>query len=268
MSLPQHLLDKARSLVRASDVVRGSVVLKPKKAVQAIALEAKGYEPWLRRLGARTFTKPFTYFHHEFWSWYWPVRLKLLRGEQLEPEELAMLVMWFRGGGKSSNVEWACIAEGALGEGLSNEPGFVGYVCDTESLAKGHIQSIRNRLDSPEVAYHYPGLSNPRVDKHGYQTAWRQDFLATSSHWGIIPIGLEEGVRGGRLFDLRFTMFVFDDIDNRTDSPAAVEKKLKIISHEILPAGTPDTLKLFPQNLIHEDSVLNLSGYIPRSLLR
>jgi hypothetical protein len=68
---------------------------------------------------------------------------------------------------------------------------------------------------------------------------------------------LEEGVRGGRLFDLRFSMFVLDDIDSRKDSPAAVEKKLKIIAHEMLPAGTPDTLKLFPQNLIHEDSVLN-----------
>ncbi|MFL6207446.1 MAG: hypothetical protein ACJ74W_01275 [Pyrinomonadaceae bacterium] len=68
---------------------------------------------------------------------------------------------------------------------------------------------------------------------------------------------MEEGVRGGRLFDLRFTMFVFDDIDSRTDSAAAVDKKLKIIAHDILPAGTADTLKLFPQNLIHEDSVLN-----------
>ncbi|HWT01180.1 MAG TPA: hypothetical protein VN256_13105 [Pyrinomonadaceae bacterium] len=223
------------------------------KTEQAAELECKGYLAWLQTLGRRTFSKPFASFHFEFWDWYWPVRFKLLRGEVLTPEEMTMLLIWGRGMGKSSHVEWACIAEGALGEGVTDEPGFVGYVCDTEALAKGHIQSIRNRLDSPQVAYYYPGLSNPRVDKHGYQTAWRQDFLATSSHWGIIPIGLEEGVRGGRLFDLRFTMFVFDDIDSRKDSPAAVEKKMKIISHEILPAGTPDTLKLVPQNLIHEN---------------
>jgi hypothetical protein len=227
------------------------------KTMHARALEAQGYEAWLKKLGPKTFTKPFATFHHDFWGWYWPVRMKLLRGELLDPAEMAMLLMWFRGGGKSSHVEWACIAEGALGEGLTDEPGYVGYICDTETLAKGHVQSIRNRLDSAELVYHYPGLSNPRVDRHGYQTAWRQDFLATSSHWGIVPIGLEEGVRGGRLFDLRFTMFVFDDIDNRKDSPAGVEKKLKIIAHEILPAGTPETLKLFPQNLQHEYSALN-----------
>lgn len=227
------------------------------KTPQAVKLESEGYLSWLKTLGPRTFSQPFAFFHHEFWGWYWPVRQKLLKGEQLSPAEMAMLLMWGRGMGKSSHVEWACIAEGALGEGLTDEPGFVGYVCDTESLAKGHIQSIRNRLDSPEIAYYYPGLSNPRVDRHGYQTAWRQDFLATSSHWGIIPIGLEEGVRGGRLFDLRFTMFVFDDIDNRKDSAAAVEKKQKIIAHEILPAGTANTLKLVPQNLIHVNGFVN-----------
>lgn len=236
---------------------RDPLLARVKKTPQAIELESKGYEAWARTLGSKTFSKPFAFFHHEFWGWYWPVRMKLLRGEALSPAEMAMLLMWGRGMGKSSHVEWACIAEGALGEGLTEEPGFVGYVCDTESLAKGHIQSIRNRLDSPEIAYYYPGLSNPRVDKHGYQTAWRQDFLATSSHWGIIPIGLEEGVRGGRLFDLRFTMFVFDDIDNRKDSAAAVEKKQKIIAHEILPAGTANTLKLVPQNLIHENGFVN-----------
>ncbi|MFL6207445.1 MAG: hypothetical protein ACJ74W_01270 [Pyrinomonadaceae bacterium] len=85
------------------------------KTARARTLEARGYEAWLQTLGARSFARPFAYFHHEFWGWYWPVRMKLLRGAALEPAELAMLLMWFRGGGKSTHVEWACIAEGALG---------------------------------------------------------------------------------------------------------------------------------------------------------
>lgn len=226
------------------------------KTRQAVELEGRGYEAWLKTLGPRTFTKPFAPFHHRFWQWYWPARLKLLRGERLSPDELTALLIWGRGMGKSSHVEWACVAEGALNEGSTDEPGYVGYVSLTEALAKGHVKSIRNRLDSPEIAKYYPGLSNPLVDKHGYQTAWRQDFLATSSHWGIIPIGLEEGVRGGRLFDLRFTMFVFDDIDSRKVSSAVVKKTLDTIAYEILPAGTPQTLKLVPQNLVREDGAL------------
>jgi hypothetical protein len=228
---------------------------RPEKTVQAAALEAEGYERWTMALGPRTFKKPFSAFHHRFWKWYWPARLRLLRGAQLTKDELTALLVWGRGLGKSSHVEWACIAEGALAEGLTDEPGLVGYVCADSDLAKGHLESIRGRLESSQVAHYYPGLANPRVAR-GVQTAWRQDRLVTASGWGIIPLGLKEGVRGSRLNDMRFSMFVFDDIDNRRFGPEVIRKNLDIISHEILPAGTSQTLKLFPQNMVRDDGVL------------
>lgn len=257
MSLPQHLIDRARALVRASEVALGEGVARHRKTPQAAALEARGYEPWAMKLGARTFKHPFSPFHHRFWSWYWQARMKLLAGERLSLEEMTALLIWGRGLGKSSHVEWACIAEGALAEGVANEPGFVGYVCADSDLAKAHVQSIRNRLDSPEIAYHYPGLANPHFDKRGVQTAWRQDKLVTQSGWGIIPVGLREGVRGGRLDEVRFSMFVFDDIDSRRFGADVVRKNLEVIAYEILPAGTPRTLKLFPQNLVSDYGVLS-----------
>jgi hypothetical protein len=231
---------------------------KLQKTPQAVALEARGYEPWAMTLGRRTFKSPFSPFHHRFWRWYWPARMKLLRGERLTADELTALLVWARGMGKSSHVEWACIAEGALGEGVTDEPGFVGYVCADSDLAKGHLQSIRNRLLSPEIAEFYPGLANPLIDAHGHQLGFRQDFLSTASGWGIIPIGLKEGVRGGRLLDQRFSMFVFDDVDNRKFSADVIRKNLEIIAYEILPAGTPGrTLNLFPQNLVRDDGALS-----------
>lgn len=225
------------------------------KTPQARALEAEGYERWAMKLGPRTFKKPFSPFHHRFWRWYWPARLKLLRGETLTADELTALLIWGRGLGKSSHVEWACIAEGALAEGVTDEPGLVGYVCADSDLAKGHLESIRGRLESSEVGRYYPGLANPRVSR-GQQTAWRQDRLVTASGWGILPLGLKEGVRGSRLDDLRFSMFVFDDVDSRRFSADVIRKNLDIIAHEILPAGTSQTLKLFPQNLVRDDGVL------------
>jgi hypothetical protein len=253
--LPRHLVDRARTIVRASDFARGAVALRLKKTPQATTLEAKGYEAWAMRLGPRTFKKPFASFHHRFWRWYWPARWKLLRGESLSADELAALLIWGRGLGKSSHVEWACIAEGALAEGVTDEPGPVGYVCADSDLAKGHVESIRGRLESSEIAHFYPGLANPRVSR-GVQTAWRQDRLVTASGWGIIPLGLREGVRGSRLDDMRFSMFVFDDVDSRRFSLEVIRRNLDIITHEILPAGTSQTLKLFPQNLVRVDGVL------------
>jgi hypothetical protein len=222
------------------------------KSDAALNLESQGWEAWLRRLGARTFTGSFSDFHAELWGWYWQITMKRLRGEPLTEDELVFLAIWFRGGGKSSHVEWCCIAEGALlGEG------YVMYLCDTETQAQGHVAAIRKRLESSEIAAYYPGLARPEISRHGAQVGWRQDYLATASGWGIIPVGLDQGIRGGRKDDLRFTMIVLDDIDDIKDSLAGVQKKLDIISRSILPAGQADTLVLFPQNLIREDGVLN-----------
>jgi hypothetical protein len=222
------------------------------KTALAEALEARGYETWLRTLGPHTFTGSFARFHHQMWSWYWMITMKRLRGEPLTDEELAFLAIWFRSGGKSAHAEWAAIAEGAL---LGY--GFVLYLCNTEAQAEEHVASIRARLESPLIAEHYPGLANPQIGKHGYQVAWRQDYLATASGWGIIPAGLDKGIRGGRKNDLRFTLMIFDDFDNLNESPAVVEKNLNTLARSILPAGQRDTVVLIAQNLIREDSGLN-----------
>lgn len=68
--VPLNLIDKARSMLRASDVARGSVAVRRKKTPQAARLECKGYEAWAMKLGHRTFKKPFATFHHRFWRWY------------------------------------------------------------------------------------------------------------------------------------------------------------------------------------------------------
>jgi hypothetical protein len=252
MTLPPHLINKACLMVQAAEVARGAAFSRPKKTAQAAALERAGAERWLTRLGPKTFTGEFAPFHLDFWGWYWDIRLKLLRGEALPPEEMAALLMWGRGMGKSSNVEWACIAEGALGDG-----GFVMYVSGTEKQAREHVAAVKGRLESSLVAEYYPGLSRPEIGAHGNQRGWRQDYLATASGWGILPIGLDQGIRGGRKDDTRFSLIVLDDIDDHNDSAAAVEKKLDTIARTILPAGDPSTVVLFAQNLIHEDSVLN-----------
>lgn len=226
--------------------------MKQAKTAQAVTLEERGAEVWLRRLGPRTFTGSFAFFHTDFWAWYWEVRRKLLANEPLTLEEMTALLVWGRGMGKSSNVEWACIAEGAIGDG-----GFVMYVSGTEKQARDHVAAIKGRLESSLIAEYYPGMSRPEIGAHGNQRGWRQDYLATQSGWGILPVGLDQGIRGGRKDDTRFSLIVLDDIDDHDDSPAAVEKKLDTISRTILPAGDADTVVIFAQNLIHEDSVLN-----------
>ena len=238
---------------RHSHAINASApIVAAQKTPQALALEVLGPEAWLRRLGPHTFTGSFASFHHDLWNWYWAITAKRQRGEPLNDDELVFLAIWFRSGGKSSHAEWMAIAEGAL---LGY--GFVMYLCNTEAQAKEHVASIRNRLESPLIAAHYPNLANPRIGKHGQQVAWRQDYLVTASGWGIIPVGLDQGMRGGRMGDLRFTQIILDDFDDLNESPAVTQKNLNTIARSVLPAGSRETIVVAAQNLIREDSGLN-----------
>lgn len=207
---------------------------------------------WLPTVGPRTFTGTFAPFHVEFWDWFWRLTERRRRGETITDDESAFLAIWARGFAKSSSVEWAAIAEGAL-----IGKGYVLYVSGTQALAEGHVTAIRERLESEEVGRYYPHLTNPKVGKHGNQFGWRQDFLITSGGWAIRPLGLDVGVRGGRVGDLRPTLIIFDDIDDHADSPLVVQNKLETIARSIIPAGTRDTVILGAQNLIHRNSVFN-----------
>lgn len=211
-----------------------------------------GWQPYLRTLGPSTFSQPFAEFHIEFWDWYW--RLTRMRRDKvsLADERLTFLAGWPRGGGKSSNVEWACIAEGTMGL-----PGYVLYVSLTQASASAHVADIRKRLESSGISRYFPDLSEPKMGKHGNRYGWRDDFLLTKGGWAIRPIGLDVAVRGFRVEDLRPTMIVFDDIDDYGLSIANVESNLQTIARSILPSGTPSTLHLIAQNLIADHCAVN-----------
>jgi len=217
----------------------------------ASAIE-RDWQSWLRAVGPRTFTGSFAPFHCEFWDWFWRLLEKRRAGQSISDEEQAFLAVWARGMGKSANVEWAAIAEGAL-----IGKGYVLYVSGTQALADGHVQSIRERLESDEISRYYPHLGQPKVGKHGNQYGWRQDFLITSGGWAIRPLGLDVGVRGGRVGDLRPSLIIFDDVDDHSDSPLVVSNKLETIARSIIPAGTRETVYLGAQNLIQRNGVFS-----------
>lgn len=212
----------------------------------------KDWQGWLKAYAPQTFTGSFAFFHIKFWDWYWEIARRRIAGESLTEEETVFLAIWARGQGKSSHVEWAAIAEGAL-----IGKGYVLYVSGTQSLAEGHVNSIRERIETGEIENAFPHLGSPKVGKFGNQYGWRQDFLVTAGGWAIRPIGLDVGVRGGKVGETRPTLIILDDVDDHADSPAVVEKKIDTIARSIIPAGTKDTVILGAQNLIHRNSVFN-----------
>lgn len=214
--------------------------------------DPKGWAQFLKTVGRSTFTKEFSVYHNQFWDWYWRLTAKRKRGELLTQEQLTFMALWGRGSGKSVHVEWACLAEGAMGL-----QGYVLYVCNTQSSANSHVGDIRRRLESDDVATYFPHLSDPEIGRHGNQYGWRQDFLITKGGWAIRPVGLDVAVRGLREGDLRPTLIVFDDIDTYDMSVHEASENLRRIARNILPSGTSNTIQLVAQNLIAEHCVVN-----------
>jgi len=211
-----------------------------------------GYEHWLKKLGAHTFTREFAPIQRRFWEWNWGALMKIRRGQPLEKREKVGFLPWPRMTGKSSNVEWACICEGALLRG-----GYVIFYSGKQAQAEEHVTAIRDRIESEKVAEIYPWLGKPKVGAHGNKFGWGKEFLMTSGGWAIRPVGADVAIRGGKTLNLRPTLIVIDDLDELGESPAVVEHKEGILTRAVLPMGDINTRVLVPQNPIHQNSVVN-----------
>ena len=222
------------------------------RANRGYLIEMRGPEHWLKTLGPTTFTRPFAPIHRKFWEWNWRILHKVRDGIPLEDKEVVGFLPWSRETGKSSHVEWACIAEGALLRG-----GYVILYSGKQSQAEEHVTAIRDRIESEHVSDVYPWLGKPKMGAHGNRFGWGKEFLMTSGGWAIRPVGADVAIRGGKTLNLRPTLIVIDDLDELGESPLVVEHKEQILTRSILPMGNDKTRVLVPQNPIHENSVVN-----------
>src|SRR5258708_25291514 len=192
LSLPQAERDLRLNRLRERDPENYARLDKFLKQNLGVIDEAQGYEHWLRKFGPHTFTGTFSWFHHGFWQWYWPIALQVQEGIQPDLNDLVCMIPWSRDTGKSSHSEWAAIAEGAL-----IRKGYVLWVCAKQEQAQEHVTSIRNRIEDEKVAKFYSWLSKPRVGAHGNKFGWGKEFLMTDGGWAVRPAGLEGLLRGG-----------------------------------------------------------------------
>ncbi len=214
--------------------------------------EALGGEHWMKKLGASTFTRPFAPIQKRFIQWNWDAIQNVQDRNPLQPRDGVGFLPWPRETGKSSIVEWACIAEGCL-----LKSGYVIYLSSKLSQAVDHVVAVRDRIESEHVADLYPWMGKPKLGTHGNKFGWGQEFLMTGGGWAIRPVGADVAMRGGKSINIRPSLVVIDDYDELGDSPHVVEHKEHMLTRAILPMGNENTRVLVPQNPIHENSVVN-----------
>lgn len=179
--------------------------------------------------------------HIELWEW----AAAIDDGRPARP----FVALWPRGRGKSTHAEMIAADLGARGKRR-----YCLYVCETQDQADKHVATIQHMLESAPFGRHYPQVGIPRYGKHGSRT-WRRGVMTTAGGYTVEAIGLDKAIRGQKIDWARPDLIIFDDIDAKHDTEAAVRRKEETITTSILPSAADHAAVLFVQNLIHDGSI-------------
>jgi hypothetical protein len=204
-----------------------------------------GYEDWLRAMFPAYIKAEFAERHHRFWSWIWGLEL------DVRPPSTPVLV-WPRGGAKSTSVELGCAAVAARGTRR-----YIWYLSGKQGQADVHVGNVARMLESEAVARYYPKLGQRKVGKFGNQQAWKRERIWTEDGFVIDALGLDVAARGVKLDERRPDLIVIDDVDNVLDSLDTVEKKIVTLTQSILPSEAESCGVVVVQNLVHYESIVS-----------
>jgi hypothetical protein len=197
---------------------------------------------WVASLFPSYVPAPFAPHMHSLWEWVWNI--------QPRQRSRPYVAAWSRGGAKSTSAELATVAVGSLGKrhyGL--------YISGTQDQADKHVQTLGDMLESPRFAAVYPDMARRGVTQYGQSKGWKRNRLHTASGFVVDALGLQVEARGIRIEEERPDFIILDDVDSLTDGPAAVQKKIELLTQTVLPAGSTDLVVLAIQNIIHPNSI-------------
>jgi hypothetical protein len=206
----------------------------PRPRTQTLAAETRDWQTWLHEEFPIYVKAPFAPRHLGLWAWL----DALTPGVRPRPK----VDIWPRGGAKSTTTELGCAWVGRTGKRR-----FGLYVSKTQEMADRHIQAIAALFEQLRV--------ERALNEYGASKGWTRQMLRTAHGFNMLAIGLDKGVRGVKLDELRPDFIVLDDVDDRHDTQATVKRKCEIITESILPAEAPDCATLFVQNRIHANSI-------------
>jgi hypothetical protein len=214
---------------------------------------------WLNIFFHEVISSDFSDAHARFYDWVWNIEAGV------RPQS-SWVSIWPRGYAKSSSLEMAVAALAAM-----QKRKYCLFVSGTLDQAEDHVAAIAALLSNPMIARAYPQLGTPKVSKEGNTAGWRRDRLVTSTGFVIDALGMDSSARGAKFEDQRPDLIAIDDIDSESDSELVTEKKVKIITQKLIPAGAPDVAFIFVQNMVHKRSVFarlashNEEGEPPRA---
>ena len=220
--------------------------LTPQEKEELNSLITGNRQPWrdrLPRIYPDYFSRGFSSFHADAWDFADTVEL----GKQ----QSAFVACWARGAGKSTAAEVMTVELGA-----HNRRRYAWYMRSTQDQADKSVENVQMVLESQRIAQEYPHMYAAAVSRIGRPKAWRRNRLHTASGYVVDGMGIDKASRGVKVAESRPDLIIFDDIDERHDTPKTTAKKIQTLTQSIIPAGSSDVLIIFIQNKIIPNGVM------------
>ena len=207
-------------------------------------LELAGPTAWLRFCFPEMFFQPMAPHHDQFWDLIWSID---------DDSVMSIALALARGAGKSAASECATVALGAM-----RRRRYAWYLCETQEMADKHVESMGLMLEqSRHFELLYPEHANRKVGQYGSSKGWRRNRLFTHGGFLVDAIGADTGARGAKMMEQRPDLLIIDDYDGRHDTTRTIKRKVEVLTQTIIPALSPTPVVVFPQNLIHQNSIMN-----------
>lgn len=206
-------------------------------------LESQGWERWYATIFGEYFVSNLAPHHIEAITWHWNAVMQKRAG--LKVQKATYPAIWSRGHRKSSIVRAIVAADACL---LS--PGYCLYVSCTKNKVRGHAISVEGLITSRALTEYYPAVGQVRRNDQNASKGWTAEFIYCDAGYIFHYIGLDQGVAGANVDEIRPTLIVLDDIDDREDSPLISENRLHTLTRAVLPTGVHNTLVFMAQNYI------------------
>jgi len=193
--------------------------------------------------------------HEEGCLWHYDARMELLNGGQPINDWWSYFPIWPRGHMKSTIARRMSVID-AMMSWSYDVPSYILYISRVYDMAKRHAMSIETLIRSPEVKHFCPMLSQVKRNEMGQAKGWQATFLNTLANTIYHCGGLDEGLAGANIDDIRPTFIFLDDIDGRERSPQKTKTRFTKLTEEILPMRQENTLAFWPQNLINDQTTM------------
>lgn len=218
----------------------------------AAQLEAEGWRAWYAEMFGRSFVNALADHHAEAIDWHWKALHAKLRGDYFRHD--TYIAVWSRGHMKSTIARRIAVADACLST-RAGKGGYCLYVSGTKDKVRGHALSLESLITSKKVRQYYPALGVVKKSAANQSKGWTKNFIYTDAGYVFHFASLDEGIAGANVDNIRPTLIVPDDIDDRKSSPAVAEARFQVFTREVLPTKQAGTLFFLAQNLINRFSV-------------